>query len=213
VILLSSLMGIMFSSLSFVGDRSDKMADLLRSYPVSTFQYLSGKYSGLLLAQSLSLAAGFSPVLIISLAIPGSDFMKGFAAALLSGIVLSAVYSAWGMLIGNIVRSRLNALAASLIMWFFSVFIYEILIWAFLPYLPYFLEKFCLAVLLGLNPAEVIRIGAVFAQGEGMIYGSEFYGWQIYFQSAGGIITGLAIISAHMLFPVFLSYRLVKRCI
>jgi|GEM_PF-2864742 ABC-type transport system involved in multi-copper enzyme maturation permease subunit len=211
VVLLSSLMGIMFSSLSFVGDRSDKTADLLRSYPVSIFQYLSGKYSGLLLAQSLSLAAGFCPVLIISIVFSGNAFLKGFAASLFSGIALSAIYSAWGMLIGSIVRSRLNALAASLIVWFFSIFIYEILIWAFLPCLPYFLEKFSLALLLGLNPAEAVRIGSVFAQGEGVVYGSEFYGWQKYFQSSAGIITGSAIMAAHLSFPIFLSYSRAKR--
>jgi Cu-processing system permease protein len=203
-------MGILFSSLSFVGDRSDKFADLLASYPIKTHQYVFGKYLGLLLAMALSPFVGFTPVLISSVIISGKAYLQGILITLLSGILLSAMYAAWGALIGCLVQSRLNALAAALIMWFFSVFIYELLLWAFLPHLPFFMQKTSIAVLLSINPAQVVRIGAVFVQGDGVVFGADFYSWQLFFRSITGGIVGSLLIIAHLLFPIVLSILLTR---
>ena len=213
VIILSSLMALLLASISLTTDRSDKLIELLLSYPISQVSYMSGKYAGLFGASLAALASGTVIALISSAAITGSAFLPDFINLFASGGTLLMIYTGWGIIIGSLSETRLNAIVLSLIAWFFSIFLYELIIWITVPYIPFALRKNGLAVLIAINPAELVRIGLIFARGQGAIFGPDFYNWQEFFKTSAGIITALMILATHIFLPVFIysKYKVMRR--
>lgn len=186
------LMSLILSAQSIAGEKSDGMVGLLRSYPLSSLRYLFGKWLGLSSALFLSLLVGLGIPILVGLFFSVSTLTQNIVL-LLMGFFLIAIFSAIGLWVGGRVKGRMGAISASLALWFFLVFLYGMIVMLMVPYLPYLWKKPFLAVLLALNPIEGIRIGGVFIQGQGAVYGPEFVQWQRILQGwkGTGILLGL----------------------
>jgi len=200
VLLASSLLGIVVAALSFSTEKSGGMASLLRSYGVGRWGYLFGKYAGLL--ASIAAAAG-----IVALAGAGSGALSAAAVAGLTAVAAAAIYAAWGAYFGSACRSGLSAAGASLAFWLATIFLYEALGWALFPALPYRIAKPALALFLALDPAEALRLGAVFLADRGAALGPEFYYWQLFFLSFPGFLLAALLLLLHSAFPLLLAAR------
>jgi ABC-2 type transport system permease protein/Cu-processing system permease protein len=180
------------------------MASLLRSYGLGRWGYVGGKYAGLL--ASFTAAAG-----IVILAGAGVGALSGAAVLGLTAMAAAAVYAAWGSFFGGACRSSLSAAGASLAFWFTTMFLYEALGWALFPALPYRVAKPALALFLALDPAEALRLGAVFLGNRGAALGPEFYYWQLFFLSFPGIVLAALLLLFHSALPLSLAARASRR--
>ena len=200
VLLISSLLGIVVAALSFSSDKVGGMAGLLRSFGLGRFGYLIGKYAGIL--ASVTAAAG-----IVVLAGEGSGAGSGAILLGTSAVAAAAIYAAWGAFFGSACRSSLSAAGASLAFWFATMFLYEALGWALFPALPYMVAKPALALFLALDPAEVLRLGAVFLSKRATALGPEFYYWQLFFLSLPGILVAFLLFLFHSALPLLFAAR------
>jgi Cu-processing system permease protein len=210
IIILAPLMGLVLSSQTIAGDRSDKFLALLKTYPLRPTQYVLGKYLGLFVLSTASIIIGFLIVTFAGLAagqsLPGSNVLVFIVLT----ISLFFIFISWGTYIGMNVKNRLSALTSSLIIWFFLVFIYELLIWYLLPKITYGFQKITLLVLLIINPVESLRIISVFLQRQGSIYGADFYYWELNFNTIQGYVAALFLILAYAALPLFLAILKLK---
>jgi Cu-processing system permease protein len=211
IIILVPLISLLLSSQSISGDKSDKFYSLLKTYPIKLSGYIFGKYSGIFFAVLLSILLGFIFVVIYGFYTAGGMFIKNLNNILILIFILFAIFTSWGILLGTYAKSRLNALSLSLIIWFFIVFLYEILIWIILPKLDFDFQKPVLFLLIILNPAEFVRIIIVFLQKQGSIYGPDFYYWEELFNTGFGLLFTIFVIIIHSFFPLFLSIIKIKK--
>ncbi|MMZ45997.1 ABC-2 family transporter protein [compost metagenome] len=211
VLQLAPLMGVLLSSLSLSGERSDGMTRLLHTYPLTETQYVIGKFLGLFLALICAVLAG-TMIAYVSLAVFGQGgSLQAIGALLLTSIPLLSAFSSLGLWLGSRVRSRLNAIAGSLFLWFFLVYIYGMGVMAALPILPRTMQEGALAILLTLNPVEAVRIGAVFWQGQGYIYGPTFYYWEQAIRSPVGMIGSVVLVILYSTIPLFFAMRKLRK--
>lgn len=211
VLQLAPLMGVLLSSLSLSGERSDGMTRLLHTYPLTETQYVIGKFLGLFLALICAVLAG-TMIAYVSLAVFGQGgSLQAIGALLLTSIPLLSAFSSLGLWLGSRVRSRLNAIAGSLFLWFFLVYIYGMGVMAALPILPRTMQEGALAILLTLNPVEAVRIGAVFWQGQGYIYGPTFYYWEQAIRSPVGMIGSVVLVILYSMIPLLFAMRKLRK--
>lgn len=211
VLQLAPLMGVLLSSLSLSGERNDGMTRLLRTYPLTEAQYVIGKFLGLFLALVCAVLAGTMLAYVGLVVLGQGGSVQAIGALLLTSIPLLAAFSSLGLCLGSRVRSRLNAIAGSLFLWFFLVYIYGMGVMAALPMLPRMVQEGMLAVLLALNPVEAVRIGTVFWQGQGYMYGPAFYYWEQIIRSPAGIVGSVALMVIYSLIPLLFAVRKLKR--
>lgn len=204
----SSLAGILVAALSFSLDETGGMAALVRSCGLGRREYILGKFAGLAIAPAVLIGA--ATIVVLAIAERGGGF--AFLVPLLALVLATAaVYAAWGSYFGTFSRSTLAAAGVSLAFWFATLFLYEALGWAIFPVLPYRAAKPALALFLAANPAEALRLGAIFLGDRGATLGPEFYYWQIFFRSPMGVAVGLAILAAHIVVPLSLTAAASRR--
>ncbi len=150
------LISLITSSVSIVGDRETNYMEWLMSNPVSERSYLLGKYLGLSLSIAISTLAGFGLASwFVILFLPPEDTSKYF---LLIGVALitSLVYVAIGLVISIVSKSRYYALGTSFFIWFFTVFIYDLIIMSFI--LTNVKDLVVSSIIAVTNPVEAVRI-------------------------------------------------------
>jgi len=210
VLIFIPLISLLLSAQSFSGDKNDNFLSLIKTYPVKIGEYVFGKYFGLLFSLTASIFLGFGSVFIISSFFVDRSFLKNtLILSILSGVLL-LIFTSWGAYIGSKVKNRLTALTASLIIWFFAVFVYELFIWFLLPKISYAFQKVTLLILLLLNPVESVRMGIVFLQKQGAVFGTDFYYWQSNFNSLYGYLGGILLIGFYTLIPIFFTALKIK---
>lgn len=204
------LMSLLLSAQSVAGDKGDGMLALLRSYRLSPFRYVMGKWLGLSAAIFLSFIIGIGIPIIFSLFFNSSSLVQLFIL-LIEGILLILIFSAIGLWLGGRVKGRLGAISSSIVIRFFLVFLYSIIVMVIIQYIPYFLKKPLLAGFMVLNPIEAIRVGSVFLQGQGELFGAEFVNWQRTLEGWKGIViaSGLSII--YCFIPIWMAVRSLKK--
>ncbi|MFT9850132.1 ABC transporter permease [Aneurinibacillus sp. REN35] len=205
------LMGLLLSSLSLSGERSDGMTRLLRTYPLTDWQYVAGKFLGLVLAFLCAILAGVVVVYVGTALLGWSGGVRAVSTLLLTSVPLVAAFTAVGLWLGSWVKSRLQAVAGSLLLWFFFVYLYGMLTMSVLPTLPRIIQEPVLAGLLMLNPVETVRIATVFWQGQGYLYGPTFYYWEQAIRTPGGIAGAMVLLMLYMSIPLLLASRTIRK--
>lgn len=205
------LMGLLLSSLSLSGERNDGMTQLLRTYPLTEKQYVSGKFFGLFFALLAAVLTGVFVSYVGSALLGQGGNMGSAAALLLMSIPLLGAFSSIGLWVGSRAKSRLHAVAGSLLLWFFFVYLYGMLVMSVLPLLPRVVQEWVLAGLLMINPVEAVRIVTVFWQGQGYIYGPTFYYWEQAICTLGGVVGGLVLFILYIAIPLLLAARTLRK--
>jgi len=201
VLIASSLTAVLVASVSFAAEREGGGSGLVASFGVSRTAYVVGKFLGCAI---FSAAAVLAVVLAVSALAGWGESPLAFMAAVL-------VYAAWGARLGLGRGSTLSAAGRALGFWLATTYVYEALGWALLPSLPYRLSRLFLAVFIAANPAEALRVGVIFLEGRGAIYGPEFYYWQRFFFSPMGFGAAVALLAVHVALPLSLAVAASRR--
>lgn len=208
---LAPLMSLTLASLSLASERNDGMTGLLRTYPLSPACYILGKFFGLFSAFLLTLLVGFGIAQLLGLfLLPGAAASQTLSL-LAMGVALCGVCSAIGLWIGGLVQSRLGAVAASLLIWFVSVYVYSMVLLVALPFAPIPAQQSILAGALVLNPVEAVRVASVFWRGDGYIYGPAFYYWEQWFNSPIGMASAAGIALLYAAVPLHFVAARIRR--
>lgn len=186
VLYLLPLMTLMLGSFSVTGEKEDGSWELLATYPLGTFAFITGKFAGLALVMLVILLAGFG-VSGVAGAISGSGFDAGtYAVLFLFALSLAIMFLAIAMLIGTIAKNRWQALTIAVAVWFFLIIAWAPVLIAVLGLLPYTWIKPAVSLLTILNPAELSRLFAVISLGGGSVLGPEYYEWVKWIRQPSG---------------------------
>ncbi|MDK8180242.1 ABC transporter permease subunit [Paenibacillus sp. UMB4589-SE434] len=205
------LMALMLGSFSLTGEKEEGNWELLSTYPLGTWAFLTGKFAGLSIVLLAIVAFGFG----LSGA-AGSLFGGGFDFAtygqlLVFSICLSLLFLGVAMLIGTIAHNRWQALTIGVGIWFFAIIAWPSILIAMLGMMPYPWIKPSLTFLTLLNPAELTRLFTVVKLGGGSTLGPEYYNWMLWIRSPWGTPAFLGVLVIWIGLALTVAYRLWER--
>lgn len=185
---------LLLASMSVAGEWEDRTA-LLLWHSVMPPSVLVGKWLGLTLAMLVSVCLGFG---FSGLVAAFQGLANGWIFLVFIGVLLllSMTFLAIGLAVGAWAKDRLTAVLVSLLVWFFSIIIYPFLSMALFTFIPSVWHLFLSVGLQMLNPADFLRMYAVFKIGGEAVYGSHFYAlgqWSETVWMDGGVLIWTAV--------------------
>jgi Cu-processing system permease protein len=171
------LMTLLLGSFSVTSEKEDGNWHLLLSYPLSSSNWLIGKYIGIYTVIIAIVSFGFGIAGIIGLLF-GSRLSSSTGLFLfVFSLLLTFVFLALALFIGTASRNRWQALTASVSVWIFFVLAWPIVMISTLGTLNYKTLKTTIEIVTLLNPAEFTRIFMITKLGGGAIFGPEYIHW------------------------------------
>lgn len=182
------IMSMLMGSLSITGDKEDQQWDLLSTYPLPPFYLVLGKFAGLVTAFVAMISLSYGILGVAGYFLLPSASVQPLLVFLMNSFALSIVFLSIGILMGKLAKSRLQAIALSVVIWFFSLFVIPFLTLNIALFMPNAWVKSWIGFTTLINPAEYMRASSVFLLGNGEILGSPFYEWNEWFSSAIGYV-------------------------
>lgn len=171
-------------SMSIAGDIESGWLSLLRTYPMTLRQYILGKYTALLLSFFVMLALSFSVVF-------GLGGLIGLSGTSWVFIVLSFlivfIFAAIAVLIGVIAKSRLHALALSLVLWASWLLLLSYALMAIGTFSAGHVLQKLMIISIHINPAEWLRFGYFLLSNQESVLGPAFYSFTNFYSSPLGL--------------------------
>lgn len=165
---------LIIGSLSITNEVESGQWALLSTYPVSTFQYVTGKFAGQLVAQIAIFTLSFGISMVISTVLQFPISLRWMVLIYLFSLLLLCFFLGLGILLGSFALTRWQALMSSVVVWFFLIMMWASLLIAILQFVPYPLISNVMMFTLFLNPAELLRVFFVVQFGGGAVFGQEF---------------------------------------
>jgi Cu-processing system permease protein len=155
VLLITPLISLVLSTIYFYNVR--EFIDLLLAQPVNRRSVFLGIYLGLGVSLSLGFVGGILLGMLVSGVQSGAQ-SASFLLLMLSGFLLTFIYTALGLWISVSSRNKLKGIALSLFVWLFSALLYDglFLLWLVI-FGDYPVERHAI-VLAMLNPVDLTRI-------------------------------------------------------
>lgn len=187
------LMALLLGSFSLTAEKEEGSRELLRTYPLSGWTFVAGKWIGNLAVLLCIVAFGFGISGVVGYLF-GSVY-SGFTFTLFfsfsAGLVL--LFLGIAFVIGAAANNRWQALTAGVSVWFFLIIGWPTLLVSVLGFVPYGWIKPLLAALTLLNPAELVRLFVIVKMGGGAVLGPEYYQWVKWAQQPSGTALFLAV--------------------
>ena len=171
-------------SMRISGDIESGWLSLLKTYPITLRQYVFGKYVAFLLSFFVMLALSFS-VVIGTGAFVGQLGISWVFVVLSFLIVL--IFAAIALLIGAIAKSRLHALALSLVLWASWLLLLSYALMAIGTFSAGHVLQKLLIVNIHINPAEWLRFGYFLLSKQEAVLGPAFYSFTNFYSSPFGL--------------------------
>jgi len=173
VIYLVPLIALILGFDAIVGERERGSLDLLLSMPITRFELLLVKFTGLSAALAFSTLAGFGLVgILLSYQQLDSSGLYHYFGFVLSAILMGMAFLSIAVLTSVIASDRARASGAAIGVWFFFVLVYDLVLLGILVGTGGAIGGKAFPFLLLLNPADVFRILNVF----GSEQARTFYG-------------------------------------
>src|SRR5690606_9608021 len=131
------LMALFLGSFSLTGEKEDGNWELLSTYPLGTWAFLTGKYIGLAAVLLAIVAFGFGLAGAVGWLLGGGFDFSTYGRLLVFSVCLSLFYLGAAMLIGSIARNRWQALTIAAGVWFLTIIAWPALLIAALGMMPY----------------------------------------------------------------------------
>ncbi|MEX2416745.1 MAG: ABC transporter permease subunit [Paenibacillaceae bacterium] len=195
ILYLLPLMTLLLGSFSLTVEKEEGSWELLSTYPIHTFAFISGKFIGMAIVLLTIITFGFGLMGLIG-ALGGRGFEGttfGLFFVFSMGLVLLFLAVALG--IGTIARNRWQALTIAVSVWFFAIIAWPALLMAGLGQLPYLWIKPAVVGLTILNPAELVRLFIIVKLGGGSVLGPEYYQWVDWIKRPLGTVSFLLLCS------------------
>ena len=161
-VFLLPLLALLLAYDAFVGEAESGTLLLMLTYPLSRFQWLTGKALGQGTALLLVLVTGFAvlPIVQASLDVPYAigDLLQSLAVLILSGWLLGIIFMLIAYWVSLSVRHKAQALALLLVVWFAAVLLYDLGLLVVSVAGADVLGRSTLTALMLANPASVFRL-------------------------------------------------------
>jgi Cu-processing system permease protein len=151
------LLALLLGSGALIDEKQRGTLDLLLIYPLTTMELFVGTFLGFFLALTTAVVAGLAisgGALILWMDVP----LLEYAGIMLTSLFLGASFLAMAFLLSILAREPARALATSILVWIFFVFLFDLILIGTLIASKGDVSDTLFRVLLMLNPADVFRI-------------------------------------------------------
>lgn len=189
-------------SMAVASDMESGWFSLLKTYPLTILQYIVGKFVAIIMAFVLVVVIAFGVVLLLGGLLGGVKLPLVFIV--LSFCIL-VIFAALSVLIGVLAKTRLHALALSLVVWSFLLLLLSYGMMAIGTVVAgHVLQKLTI-VHLHINPAEWLRFGYFLFSGQSSVLGPSFYQLTSFYTSVTGIGVYSAVTILWVVLPLFFA--------
>lgn len=206
VLYLLPLITLLLGGFSVALEKEDGHWGLLSTYPITTYQFLWGKYLGLaiilltMLFFSFGLAGMITVLFNQPLSLSTLIFFWIFSA------ILALVYLSISIFIGSIAKNRWQALFIGIGVWFITIVAWSLLMISTLSHLPsYKMIQPTLQVLTLMNPAEFVRVFSIMRLGAGSAFGADYDAWITWATSNSGLIIFFIVFIGWIIISIWLG--------
>jgi Cu-processing system permease protein len=207
VLFLVPLVSIVFGTVYLYNAR--EFIELLLAQPVNRRQMYGGLYLGLTLPLALAFVAGLGvPFLVRGI----EESARGtLGALLLSGVVLTCVFSAIATLIAIRCEDRLRGLGTAIGVWMLLTVVYDgFVLFILAVFSSYPLEHATLGLMMA-NPIDIARVALLLQFDGAAMMGYTGAVFLKFFGGAEGIAIATTALAAWVLLPVMLGMRVFQR--
>lgn len=208
-IYLLPLLALLISYDAIVGELEDGTLLLLLAYPISRWQFITGKFVGhaAILAFATIVGFGLAGAAIAWTGSAGTEGLRAFAGLIVSSVALGWVFIGVGYLLSVLVRERSTAAGLAVTVWLLLVVLYDMALLAALVATggEGLIGRLVPALLL-LNPADAYRLFNL----AGLSEVASFSGLGA---AGSGIATGWALLSlaAWLTLPLAIAWLIFRR--
>ncbi len=211
ILYLLPLMTMLLGSFSLTAEKEEGSWMLLSTYPISTFSFIAGKYTGLIVVLFTIMMFGYGLSGVVGALSGNGAAWDAFALFVVFSACLIVLFLALALGIGTLANNRWQALTYGVGIWFFAIIGWPTLLVAILGYIPYLWIKPALIFLTFLNPAELVRLFVVIKLGGGSALGPEYYEWVQGTEGAGGTLLFAFLCIAYIGISIAGAYAIWER--
>lgn len=208
LLFLLPLFTLTIGSMSVASDIESGWHALLKTYPITIFDYLWGKYMAIVCSFSLILLLTFGIVLTLS-GITGALQLP--MVFIFLSVLMVLIFSALALCCGVLAKNRLHALAWSLVIWAICLLLFSYVLMALGTVVSGTLLKWLTIVAIHLNPAEWLRFGYFMFSGQTTVLGPAFYGFTEFYTSFFGYFLYIVISAIWVLLPLGIANWLLTK--
>ena len=183
---------------SITGEEEDGTMPLLLSSSATRNEIYLGKFIGLIFVISIAIFAGYGISGAVILLKENISALISYSVFIVSSILLGISFLSIAILISSFTRSRTASITISVFLWFFYIFIYDLLLIGILVATKgkaVFINNTVIGSLLLFNPADVYRLFTIsFISGLKGYYGLT------------SILTGKFILSHFLLIFIYVLW-------
>lgn len=154
-----------------IADERDRgMLELFLSSPISPWEFICGKFSGLSVSLALSTLAGFGISGVILINRVGLESAGSYIVFILYSVLLGLIFLSLSFLISVLFYERTKVIAFTVFIWLLFTLLYDLALVGLLIITKGAITSALLSVLLTLNPVDVYRILNFVSIGETKVF-------------------------------------------
>lgn len=198
---------ITIGSMSIAGDIESGWFSLLKTYPMKIWQYIIGKYVAISLAFLLVVLVAFGVVLAIGGLLGGVQLR---IILVILTLLCIFIFVSLGIVLGAMAKTRLFALALSLVVWSVFLLLISYALMALGAVVAgHILQKITI-VSIHINPVEWLRFGYFIFTNQASVLGPAFYGITRFYSSTLGHVLYVVVTLLWILLPLLLATKFSK---
>lgn len=199
--LISTLFGVMYYY------NSRDFLELLLSQPLKRISVFSGQFLGLVVSLDLSYILG----ILLGLLITGTIISKGFVILMITGSLLTAIFSGFAYLISVNNENRIKGFGIAILVWLFLAVIYDgFFLLSLIIFKDYPLEDFTLIATL-LNPIDLSRILIILDLDISALMGFSGAVFTKFFGSSLGSVVAIALLVFWAILPTGIFLKIAQK--
>ncbi len=163
VIYLVPLIALILGYDAVVGEKERGSLELLLAMPITRFEILLGKFTGLSAALACSTVIGFGAGVLLLADQLGARDVYHYLGFVFSAILMGMAFLSLSLLVSVLAADRIRASGVAIGLWFFFVLIFDLLVMGMLVMSQGALGSGLFGTLLMLNPADIFRLLNIFS--------------------------------------------------
>lgn len=207
---LMPLLTLLVGSMLIAGEKEDGQLSLYMTYPLRHHSIIIGKFIGIALALLIVLVTGYGISAFLMQMQGGVQWSTAFLFLGVSALLMLLFLSV-AIMIGFLVKGRLQALGIGLLLWAFFVLFYEFIVMGLSLVIPPTAVLPLLTFSVFFNPVELIRVFTIIFLGSGTLFGPSIYDFTIWASSVKGILLFVLTCVLWLIVPLWWTIRMMKK--
>lgn len=213
ILFLIPMITLLLGGTAISGEREHGTMNLMLSKPISSVEFIVGKYLGIASALVLSIVTGFGIMgMIVAFKVSVVD-ARAYLIFVILAVLLALSFLSISMLISVLVKKRITAIIVSTIVWFFFILVYDLVVMAVANVFTGTSMAIFLLISILLNPADSVRILAIVNLGGETIFGPSLIELTRIITNVSSEIILISGIVAWIMIPLVLSVFFFKRSV